>query len=85
MQLWNTIKACTNDQVGPLMAGRLCGAAFQIAMHLRITRSDGTTLIGPEAVAAPDTSATTGDNADRSGGSILLNRLIEEFGIHDQE
>ena len=49
MQLWNAIKACTNDQVGPLVAGRLCGSAFQIAMHLRITRSTGDVLLGPES------------------------------------
>ena len=84
MQLWNTIKSCNNDQVGPLVAGRLCGAAFQIAMHLRIQRSDGTVLIGPDAVAAPAISSST-HTGDRSGGKQLMDRLIEEYGIHDQE
>ena len=85
MQLWSTIKACSVDQTGPLVAGRLCGAAFQIAMHLQITRSDGTTLSGADAISCPDISATTGNVGDKSGGGYLLDRLIEEYGVHDQE
>ena len=70
--------------MGPLVAGRLCGAAFQIAMHLRVTRSDGTVLIGPQAVAAPSVPSST-HPGDRSGGRHLIDRLVEEYGIHDQE
>ena len=77
MQLWNTIKACSVDQTGPLVAGRLCGAAFQIAMHLQITRSDGTSLSGADAISCPDISATTGNAGDKSGGGYLVDRLIE--------
>ena len=53
-------------------------------MHLRIQRSDGTVLIGPDAVAAPAVANST-HLGDRSGGKQLLERLIEEYGIHDQE
>ena len=84
VQLWNTNKSCNTDQVRRLVAGRLCGAAIQIAMRLRIQRSDGSALIGSQAVAAPSIPSST-HPGDKSGGKRFLERLVEEYGIHDQE
>ena len=77
------------------MAGRLKGAAFQIANNLKEQRLDLATglvreMIGDELLAQPSHEAWQNGAgqqfpAERAGATLLLQALQREFGMQEQD
>ena len=93
LQLW---WRCCDDSItesksGPLVAARLVGKPFRIAIKLRVVR-DGQLFVGdaalvleprPEGTTDPTTGAPL--PADISGLGHLLRELTKLFMIHDDD
>eukprot|EP00974_Lingulodinium_polyedra_P029604 2852034-Lingulodinium_polyedra.AAC.1 len=86
LDLWWRITEFTEEQAGPMVASRLQGTAYTVAMNLRTAR-DGIEYIGIAALALPPVAAdpTHGTPALLSGLQLLLARLTEDFQIHEQD
>ena len=96
IRLWWRQTDVTENAAGPAMAGRLRGAAFQIANGLHAMRLDLVTgvvreMVGDELLAQPSHEAwqnpANGEQhpAEAAGATLLLNALTAEFGIQQQE
>ena len=53
LRLWKRQTELDEAVQGPVVVGRLKGAAYRIAMKIRVRRQNGFELMGDEAVAAP--------------------------------
>ncbi|CAK0865187.1 unnamed protein product [Prorocentrum cordatum] len=95
LRLWWRQTDVGESACGPAMAGRLRGAAFQIANSIRANRLDLSTglmreMIGDELLAQPSHEAwqnAAGESfpAEPAGATVLLNALQKEFGMQEQE
>ena len=93
LRLWYRLYQGPDEQVGPLLAGRLQGRAQKIAMGLKLVRPDGTYDVGDSALVRLSTDEVRDpmdpnvilQHAIPSGVQALANALRETFGQSDQE
>ena len=90
LQLWWRFAEVREDQVGALVAARLQGQAFELAMNFKIIRQ-GVTHVGVEALSLPASENVTDalgnilEAAQPTGIAQLLSLLAREYEIHDQD
>ena len=90
LHLWWRIAPVTEEEAGPLVASRLLDKAFEVAMHLKVTR-DGTVHSGDAALALAKREAIVDgagqlvQEADPAGIGHLIKKLTDSFEIHDQD
>ena len=84
IQIWYRLTDFSDDQVGPAVAGRLQGRADSRALELRITKQDGTVLVGDAALAFPGEAATQHAAAVKGGLQALLEVLSRHHGIEPE-
>ena len=92
VKLWYRIFDGADEQVGPLLAGRLQGSAQKLAMRLRLIRVDGTYDVGDSALVRlrteeiidPATNTITQAEIP-SGVQALCAKLKEAYGLRDQD
>ena len=92
LRLWYRIAGVEDENIGPLIAGRLYGRASKLAMALRVPRPDGTMDVGDAALVrlAVDEvhDPVTGQLVQHdipSGVQYLINALRQAFGQQDQD
>ena len=94
LRLWWRQTDISESACGPAMAGRLKGAAFQIANTIRENRLDLTTglareMVGDELLAQPSHDAWQNAAGQQfpaePAGATLLQALTREFGMQEQE
>ena len=95
LRLWWKQTQVSEEQCGPMMAGRLRGTALQLAMSLRATRfcpvrETMHEFVGEELLACASNEAyttTAGIDvpAQAAGAAILNQALTTEFGISLQD
>ena len=91
LRLWYRQTDLGPEQVGPAVAGRLAGRAFDTAMSLRIVTQSGRALSGDSALAFAGEAAQT-DQAGNvvlpavdSGLQQLLRILQQQYGADEQQ
>ena len=84
IQIWYRLTDFTDEQVRPAVAGRLQGRANSLALELRVTRQDGTVLVGDSALAFPGETATQHAAAVKAGLQALLEVLARHYGIEPE-
>ena len=92
LRLWLRTTDVAEEAVGPTIVGRLKGAAYRLALKVRVPRQDGRTLVGDEALCALREPAqydpTTGAEllpGTQSGLQKFLELLEESFGEEEQD
>ena len=96
LRLWWRFADVEERAVGPLIASRLRGAAFDIASTLKVERADERGLVtvhyNDDALSLTTLPEILDPNTGRqlmppqpSRGSCLIRTLIAELGIHDQD
>ncbi|OLQ14518.1 hypothetical protein AK812_SmicGene1358 [Symbiodinium microadriaticum] len=91
LKLWYRCAEVPDEMIGPLVAGRLAGAAQRIALELKLVRPDGQFDVGDAAlvrlsvdqVIDPADGTTILQHAIPSGVQALCNALREAFGESD--
>ena len=91
LKLWYRCAEVPDEMIGPLVAGRLAGAAQRIALELKLVRPDGQFDFGDAAlvrlsvdqVIDPADGVTILQHAIPSGVQALCNALREAFGDSD--
>ena len=92
LKLWYRVAECPDECVGPLVAGRLGGAAQKIALELKLVRPDGSFDYGDAAlvrlstdqVIDPADGTTMLQHAIPSGVQALCNALKDAYGEADE-
>ena len=89
LRLWWRFAEIREDQVGPLVAARLQGTPFDLAMTFELYR-DGVKYTGADALALVNVDATVDVNgntvaAQPAGVTIFIQQLIQEYEKHDQD
>ena len=97
LKLWWKITTATEAQSGPLIAARLEGRPFDIAMQLSITRTDPQTMqsqtfVGENALELPQQDEVRDPitNAiaipkSASGAAQLVQALMKAYQMHDDD
>ena len=85
LKLWYRLTDYEPSQQGPAVAGRLQGRPFTLATELRLTKQDGTILVGDAALAHPGEEATAERAATPSGLQRLIAVLREKYGTETQD
>ena len=94
MRLWRLQTDLDEERIGPAIAGRLKGVAFQYAMQLQDTRLDMNTgiltlMVAPEIFAEPAHAPWAGGGvqvgAEVSGATFLCQQLAQRFQAEDQD
>ena len=78
LNLWWRITDVQLPGAGPLMASRLQGTPFKIATTLKVTRLNGMTYTGEDALSLDAVAADAhyaGSPAEASGAHLLIQRL----------
>ena len=95
LRLWWRQTELPEHAAGPAMAGRLRGAAFQLAMKMKMDRLDLAAgnrreMEGDELLARPSHPEWQDANgvqhqAEPAGASLLMDLLVREFEVQDQD
>ena len=57
LKLWHATTDCDVEKRGPAVAGRLVGRLQKVALEMRLTKQDGTVLVGVDALSFPGEAA----------------------------